>query len=380
VVLHQLMEILPYAVSFSLPVALLGVLVLRLMRNRSIAASTTALVVLPLLAVIAGFAGTSGFMYSPLLVDTLLLCGVVAAVVVPTAVLMGRAQARRTVWEKEAIGRERAAEASRRQLIAWISHDLRTPLAGIRAMTEALEDGVVRDPADVADYLRRVRRESDRLAGMVDDLFELSRITAGALRLTMSAVPLAAVVGDALGSELATAARHGITLRAEPGRWPVVLGSDPELARVVRNLISNAVRHTPPDGSVVVAAGVGDGGDPGQAWLRVDDCCGGIPEPDLSKVFDVAFRGVAARTPPDGAAGSRAEATGAAPRGARIGSPPGAGLGLAIARGLVEAHRGTIAVRNHGPGCRFEIRLPAVATGGVPSTTGGPVIASVAAV
>jgi signal transduction histidine kinase len=118
-----------------------------------------------------------------------------------------------------------------------------------------------------------------------------------------------------------------------------VLGSDPELARVVRNLVSNAIRHTPPDGTVVLAAGVeGD-----QAWLRVQDGCGGIPQADLDRVFDVAFRGSVARTP-NPAAADPVDA--------------GAGLGLAIARGLVEAHHGEIEARNHGPGCRFEVRLP----------------------
>ncbi len=104
---------------------------------------------------------------------------------------------------------------------------------------------------------------------------------------------------------------------------------------MVRNLLSNAIRHTPPDGTVVVVAGARDG----QAWLRVDDACGGIPEHELDRVFDVAYRGNTARTP--------------APA-----DESGAGLGLAIARGLVEAHAGHIEARNHGPGCRFEIRLP----------------------
>jgi signal transduction histidine kinase len=112
-----------------------------------------------------------------------------------------------------------------------------------------------------------------------------------------------------------------------------VLGSDPELARVVRNLLSNAIRHTPPDGAVVVAAGV----EEDHAWLRVDDGCGGIPADDLEHVFDIAFRGAVARTPD---------------------TSSGGGLGLAIARGLVEAHDGEISAYNHGPGCRFEIKLP----------------------
>ena len=103
---------------------------------------------------------------------------------------------------------------------------------------------------------------------------------------------------------------------------------------MVRNLLANAIRHTPSEGTVTLAAGA----DGDSAWFAVQDSCGGIPEADLPRVFEVAFRGEAARSPaPDQA---------------------GAGLGLAIARGLVEAHRGRIGVENAGPGCRFVIRLP----------------------
>jgi signal transduction histidine kinase len=171
---------------------------------------------------------------------------------------------------------------------------------------------------------------------MVDDLFQLSRITSGALRLTLAAVPLHDVVSEAVAAEGVAAARKGVRVCAEGNcAWPVVRGSDPELARVVRNLLSNAIWNTPPDGTVVVAADVRDG----RAHLRVDDACGGIPPEDLERVFDVAFRGVAARTPGEG----------------------GGGLGLAIARGLIEAHNGTIRAYNHGPGCRFEVDLPLAA-------------------
>jgi signal transduction histidine kinase len=176
---------------------------------------------------------------------------------------------------------------------------------------------------------------------MVDDLFELSRITAGALRLTMSQVALREVVSDVLAAETPVASRKRVRVLANAQTAPIVLGSDPELARVVRNLVSNAIRHTPPDGTVAVQIGV-EGTD---AVLAVDDACGGIPDGELSRVFDVAFRGSAARTP------SRSDEV-----------EVGGGLGLAIAKGLVEAHRGRIDAQNHGPGCRFEVRLP-LATG-----------------
>lgn len=230
--------------------------------------------------------------------------------------------------------RERAMDASRRELVAWVSHDLRTPLTGIRAMVEALEDGVVTDPAVVARYHRTIREEADRLSRLVDDLFELSRIQAGGLDLALEPVGLDEVVSDALAASTAVADARGVVVRGELRQPGIeVAASVPELSRVLRNLLDNAIRHTPEGGQVVVEAGVGDD----HAVVSVADGCGGIPETDLPRVFDLGFRGDAARSP--GGAG-------------------GGGFGLAIAQGLVDAHRGELAVANHGAGCRFELRLP----------------------
>lgn len=333
----DVLHIAPFAVAFSLPIALIGAIALRLLGERSLVASMTVLVLVPVLAEVVGVLGVSGFMFTATLTTTLLVCLLTAVVTIPTAVLLGRSIAARSVWERQARARERAAEAARRELIAWISHDLRTPLAGIRAMAEALADGLVSERSEVLSYASRISGESTRLSDMVDDLFELSRITAGTLRLTLSAVALRDVVSDSVAAALPLAERKRVRLCADVQAWPVVLGSDPELARVMHNLLSNAIRHTPPDGSVMVGLGV----DGGEALLRVDDGCGGIPADELDRVFDVAFRGTASRTPADDRDG-----------------PAGAGLGLAIARGLVEAHRGRIEARNHAAGCRFEVRLP----------------------
>jgi len=235
----------------------------------------------------------------------------------------------------EAQERSAAAERSRRELVAWVSHDLRTPLAGIRAMVEALEDGVVDDPATVARYHRTMRQEADRLAGLVDDLFELSRIHAGALSLDLERVALDELVSDAIAGASIAARAKGVSLYGDVEQPPPVVElSTPEMARVVRNLLDNAIRHTPAGGAVVVDARVDASG--AAAEVSVRDGCGGIPEADLPEVFETAYRGDAARTPGDG----------------------GAGLGLAVARGLVEAHKGQISVRNEGPGCRFTVRLP----------------------
>ncbi|SFK12692.1 His Kinase A (phospho-acceptor) domain-containing protein [Amycolatopsis sacchari] len=336
--LAHVWHILPLAVAFTLPVALVGGLVLYWLRRGSLTTTLTVLVLIPVLATLTGVLAISGFMFTPALMTMLLVCLLVALVTVPAAVLLGRVIARRSVWEREARERERAGEAARRDLVAWISHDLRSPLAGIRAMAEALADGIVSEKDEVADYASRINGETARLSAMVNDLFELSRITAGALRLTMSAVPLQDVVSDALAAQTVVANQKKVRVLADADVWPVVTGSDPELARIVRNLVSNAIRHTPPDGTVAIRVGV----EGEEALLSVDDGCGGIPEDELDRVFDVAFRGTQARTPD------------------RSGNA-GGGLGLAIAKGLVEAHRGRIHVHNHGDGCRFEVRLPLAA-------------------
>ncbi|CAN5537761.1 HAMP domain-containing sensor histidine kinase [soil metagenome] len=240
----------------------------------------------------------------------------------------------------EARERERSLEASRRELVAWVSHDLRTPLAGIRAMAEALEDGVVTDGATIARYHSALRVESDRLSGLVDDLFELSRINAGTLQLEMEKVSLGDLVSDALAAAAGIARAKGVKLEGAVGGEALELElSAAEMARVIRNLLENAIRHTPGDGTVSVEAGIEDA----HAFVSVRDACGGIPPGELERVFDVAFRGEAARSPGDHGRG---------------------GLGLAIARGIVEAHDGAIDVHNEGPGCRFVVVLPLARGGG----------------
>jgi signal transduction histidine kinase len=229
--------------------------------------------------------------------------------------------------------REQALEASRRELVAWVSHDLRTPLAGLRAMAEALEDQIVTDPREVNHYHTQIRVETDRLAGMIDDLFQLSKIHAGALRLSPRLVGLEDLIADVAASTGPVARAKGVRLTGSAAPGMDVLIDPAEFGRAVRNLVTNAIRHTPPDGTIELVGTI----QAGLACVSVSDECGGIPLGDLPRVFDVAFRGESARTPdPSG----------------------GAGLGLSIARGIVEAHSGQISVRNSGPGCQFLIRLP----------------------
>jgi signal transduction histidine kinase len=239
----------------------------------------------------------------------------------------------------EARTRERVLETSRRELVAWVSHDLRTPLAGMRAIVESLEDGVVDDPATVDRYLRTMREQVDHLAKLVDDLFELSRTQAGALRLHFERVSLGDLVSDVLAGSAPIAAAKRVTLEGRiVGPPPELDVSAPEVLRALRNLLENAIRHTPSDGSVVIEAGIDDERSD-YAYVAVRDSGGGVPPEDLPRIFDVAFQRDRARTP-----------------GA------GAGLGLAIAKGFVEAHDGQLHVANDEGGAVFTIRLPRVRT------------------
>ncbi|MCX4683286.1 sensor histidine kinase [Kitasatospora purpeofusca] len=234
----------------------------------------------------------------------------------------------------ESRAREQALEQSRRELVAWISHDLRTPLAGLRAMAEALEDGVAEEPER---YLRRIRTEVERLTGMVDDLFELSRIQAGTLSLSLSRVSVYDLVDDALAGAHALARQRGVRLEGRQVEPEPVEVDSREITRVLGNLLVNAIRSTPQDGVVAVSARR----EADEVVLSVTDGCGGIPAQDLPRVFETGWRGTAARTPRPAEAGGS-----------------GAGLGLAIVRGIVEAHAGRARVHNVAGGCCFEIALP----------------------
>jgi signal transduction histidine kinase len=237
---------------------------------------------------------------------------------------------------RESRDNEARLEESRRELISWVSHDLRTPLAGMRAMTEALEDGLADDPQR---YHRQIRAEVDRMVRMVDDLFELSRIHAGVLQLSLQPVALGDVVSEVIAGADAVAKARGVKLGGYVDEGLLVHADPAGLSRVVSNLVVNAIRHTPADGVVEVRGrGVPEGVE-----LSVTDGCGGLSDHDLERVFDVAWQGSAARTPHRDAG--------------HLGA--GAGLGLAIVKGIVEAHQGHVAVANEAPGCRFLVQLPA---------------------
>jgi signal transduction histidine kinase len=364
------LAVLGLAVGSVLAVAVPAVVVLRLLRHRSLRMSLIAVPVLTLLAVAAAVIVDARVMFLSAHDRNVVVLALAAAAppAVGLAAWLGRdlarsgrdlAAAARALGAGRApstarppVGAELAAahdelvsaatalaaarerqaalETSRRELGAWVSHDLRTPLAGIRAMAEALEDGVAEDPAA---YHKQLRIESDRLSGMVDTLFLLSRIHAGALRPVRERVALGDLVSDALASARPLADARAVRLDGDADPAAVAQVDVSQLSRAVSNLLSNAIRHTPAEGTVTVTAGR----ERDQVVLAVRDGCGGIPEPDLSRVFEVAWRGGRARSP---------------------GPDSGAGLGLAVVRGIVEAHDGSVTVCNVPGGCRFEARLP----------------------
>lgn len=242
-------------------------------------------------------------------------------------------QARQALAEARA--RERAAEASRRELVTFLSHDLRTPLAGLRALIEALEDGVI---SDVPRALGHLRATSTRMASLVDDLFALSRVQGSGVAKSRVQLSLAEVIADVTSEARPTAAAAAVELEVDlpADDRLAVFGNSADLSRAFANLVGNAIRHTEAGSRVRVRAGRAADGS---VEVAVRDQCGGIPEDHLSRVFDTGWRGSPGRAAEDG----------------------GAGLGLAIARGVVQSHAGMIGVRNVGDGCCFDVELPAPA-------------------
>jgi signal transduction histidine kinase len=227
---------------------------------------------------------------------------------------------------------ERAAETTRRDLITAVSHDLRTPLAGVRAIAEAIEDGVVEDLPTLRRYASEMRRQIEVLAGLVDDLFELSQLDGETIASESERARLADVVGSAVKACRPQADEKGLRVEERldgAGEAPC----STRLTRVLHNLLQNAIRHTPADGTVrVEARRLPDGLE-----VAVADTGDGIPAEALDRVFEPLWRGDAAR------------------------STPGSGLGLALAKRIVEALGGGIRVESTpARGTRFAVILPEV--------------------
>ena len=236
--------------------------------------------------------------------------------------------------------REKELEGARQQLIASVSHDLRTPLASIKAMVEGINDGVVTDSGTVKRYLRTIQSEADNLSQLIDDLFQLSQIDAGVLELHVEAVSVPDLISDTLGSMSPQATAKGLRLTgsADGVVDPVVMDGK-MVQRVLYNLVHNAIRHTPPDGTVHIRAQ----DDGTQVRIEVSDTGEGVPEKDLPRLFERFYRAEKSRSRNFG----------------------GAGLGLNIAKGIVEAHGGRLWVESSvDVGSTFGFALPK--TTGIP--------------
>lgn len=235
---------------------------------------------------------------------------------------------------EKAFARQRELEEARRNLIAAISHDLRTPLTSIRAMVEALADGVVADPPTIDRYYDSIQAQIENLSGLINDLFELSQLETGQLQLKMEPVNVNDLLSDVIQTMQVQASAKDISLRARFSEdAPFIQAELAKIQRVLFNLVQNAIRHTPASGSISLATRV----VPQGVEIEVADSGEGIQAEDLPHIFDRFFRGEK----------SRSRETG------------GAGLGLAIVKGIVEAHHGQVSVESQlGQGTCFKVFLP----------------------
>jgi signal transduction histidine kinase len=251
---------------------------------------------------------------------------VLLAAFAAAGIALAGALAARLAMEERA---SREVEAARRQLVAAASHDLRTPLASLRLLVEAIDDEVA--TGETRDrYLAEIRTHVGVLSDLIDDLFELSRIEAGDISWTMRQVELGELIDDTVAAMRAPAAEQGVRISAELPAGGLVAQADAEkVQRVLFNLIQNAIRHTPADGSVTVRARPHGKG----VEVEVDDSGEGIAAADGERVFEAFYRGDASR------------------------GEDGAGLGLAISKAIVEAHGGRIWLEHGTPGTRVRFTL-----------------------
>ncbi len=227
----------------------------------------------------------------------------------------------------------RDEEKARRDLVAAVSHDLRTPITSLRLLADAVGDGVV-DGDTRRAYLDRMTIHIDALSALIDDLFELSRLEAGDIGWSLERVPLDELVGETVEAMRVQAERKGVAVVAELPPQLVPARANPEkLQRVLFNLIQNAIRHTPADGSVVVRAEPVDG----RIEVEVRDTGEGIAPDERDHVFTAFYRGDASRT------------------------NAGAGLGLAVSRAIIEAHGGRIWLADAPVGTRVRFSVPTAA-------------------
>jgi two-component system, OmpR family, sensor histidine kinase SaeS len=228
-------------------------------------------------------------------------------------------------------------EQTRRDLVAWLSHDLRTPLTAVQASLEAIADGIVTDEETSMSYINNSLLELEHLRVLLDDLFAIAQLDAGHMNLNFVKASLSDLISDIVASMNARANNRKVTIKGDiqPSIDPVILAPD-KMQRVLYNLIDNALRHTPPDGTITIRA------YPETDRVRVDvhNTGSSINSEHLPHIFEKFYRGEAARH--QGNDGHRSS-----------------GLGLAIARGFIEAHKGTIWVDSQEQqGTRFSFSIP----------------------
>ncbi|WP_035750345.1 sensor histidine kinase [Arthrobacter sp. 35W] len=232
---------------------------------------------------------------------------------------------------EESRQRELAVENARRELVAWVSHDLRTPLASMRAMAEALEDGVAED---VSAYHQRIITQADQMAVLVNDLLELSKIQAGTMVLKSQQLDLYDVVSDAIADLAPVAASRAIAINGGAVAPTMVAADGASLSRAIRNVVLNGILYSAQGSTVSIAVT----STASEAVVEVSDGCGGIPEEDLPRMLTAGWQKDSGRTK------SRYS---------------GAGIGLSMVHGIIQAHHGTLEVANIEGGCRFRLRIPA---------------------
>lgn len=367
--LSQFLTIFGWVVGWALAIGAITLLLLRLLRRASIVVQVCLVVLATVAVLVAGMISAFNAMYisAQNLEVIWYILGTASIVAVVLALVLGLGLARYTtglinaahriglgqtvVPEKnmssefsklarelqatsekleESRRREAAMEQARRELVSWVSHDLRTPLASMKAMTEALEDGVV---TDVSDYHRKIIAQADQMAVLVNDLLELSKIQSGSLVLHTGPIDLYDLVSDSIADLAPLAAAKGITVQGHDVGSTVVNADSALISRVIQNLIVNAIRYSPEHSTVRLAASA----DLDGALIQVSDECGGIDEADLDRLFDMGWRKSTERS-----------------------SSPysGAGVGLSTVAGILAAHRGSVSVQNTELGCRFTVRIP----------------------
>ncbi len=231
----------------------------------------------------------------------------------------------------------RRVEQVRKDFVANVSHELRTPLTAIKGYIEALEDEAFEDREQRHRFLETIRKQTDRLNLIITDLLLLAKIESGQVPIKQEPVALAGLIDRTIGllKRLIEQKQHRVVMKI-PAALPPILGDEERLGQVFSNLLDNAIKYTPEQGTITISAELRDGPPPAMIEVTVEDTGIGIPPQDLPRIFERFYRVDKARSRELG----------------------GTGLGLSIVKHLVEGHSGTVWAENQGKGTRFVVRLP----------------------